>query len=269
MIKVGVVGAAGRMGRMLVSAVNESEKMELAGASEAEGNSFVGFDAGELAGVGKLGVLISDNLEDLFEKADAIIDFTAPVVTVKNAALAAKHKKALIIGTTGLSKDEQSIIDEASKQTVIIQAPNMSVGVNLLFALVEKVSSILDDDFDIEIFEAHHNKKKDAPSGTAVGLGKAAAKGRGVSLDDVGVLSREGIVGEREKGEIGFSTMRGGNIVGEHTVFYVGGEERIEISHKANSRKIFANGAIKAVIWSENKSSGLYSMIDVLGLTDL
>lgn len=264
-MKIGVVGCAGRMGQMLSRYVLDTDGCELIGGSEKT-DTAIGKDIGDIIQCKPLGVKVSST-EELFEKADAVIDFTTPEATVSNAVLAVKTGTSLIIGTTGFSKEQQEIIENAAKKTVIVQAPNMSIGVNLLFTLVEKIARTLDDSYDIEILEMHHSNKIDAPSGTALGLGKAAAKGRGVELDDVAEKVRDGIIGARAKGEIGFATLRGGDVVGEHSVIFASNGERIEISHKASSRKIFVKGAIKAALWAKNKPLGLYSMQDVLELS--
>ncbi len=266
-VRIGVVGAAGRMGLMLVREITGREGCVLAGAVERSGHDAVGYDAGELAGLGALGVAIGDDAAALFADADAVVDFTAPEATVAHAALAAQGRAALVIGTTGLDDGQSADIAKAARHTAIVHAPNMSLGVNLLLALTRQVAGILGDDFDIEIIEMHHRHKVDAPSGTALGLGRAAAAGRGVDLDKVAQRVRDGHTGARRAGDIGFATLRGGDVVGDHSVVFAGEGERIELTHKAGSRQIFAAGAVRAALWAQDQPSGLYSMADVLGLT--
>lgn len=265
-MKIGIVGCAGRMGRMLVQAVVAQEGAELVGGSELPGSPFIGQDPALLAGEEASGTKIIDSADELFAMSDAVIDFTVPKATVAHAKLAAKHNTNLVIGTTGLSAQDQAEIAEAAKSTTIIQAPNMSLGVNLAFAITQKVASMLNDDWDIEIVEMHHKHKMDAPSGTALGLGRAAAAGRGVNLDEVADKVRDGITGERKKGDIGFATLRGGDVVGEHTVVFAIEGERFEITHKASSRVIFARGAVSGALWTEGKEAGIFDMQDVLNL---
>lgn len=241
-MKVGVAGANGRVGQLLVQNIKMSPDMELAG----------GFDAG-------------DDPKPIFEAADVVIDFTAPNATEMHARIAAETGTALVACTTGLTAEQEAVLEDASKKAAIVYASNTSLAVNVLFALTEQAAKYLPD-YDIEIIEAHHNKKVDAPSGTALTLGKTAAKARGVAFDDVAVLSREGQVGARKDNEIGFSTVRGGDAVGEHTVILFGEGERIEIKQQATNRALYAQGAIRAAQWVAGKSSGLYSMRDVLGL---
>jgi len=267
-MKIGIVGCAGRMGRMLVQAVVSTDGAELACGSEMENSPFVGHDAGVVAGEEPAGVNIITDPDELFASCDAVIDFTIPKATVEHAKLAAKHNTNLIIGTTGLSDEQEEIIAECAKSTTIIQAPNMSLGVNVAFAITEKIARMLDDDWDIEIVEMHHKHKIDAPSGTALGLGRAAAAGRDVDLNEVADKVRDGNTGARKKGDIGFATLRGGDVVGEHTVVFAIEGERFEITHKATSRVIFARGAVRGAIWSEGKPAGLFDMQDVLGLKE-
>ncbi len=261
-----VAGAGGRMGRTLVRAIADTKGLVLAGAFEQPGSPFIGQDAGELAGLGKSGVAVTDDPAALIARADGLINFTIPAATVELAALAAG--KVHVIGTTGLSADQEAKIAAASQKSTIVKSGNMSLGVNLLGALVRRVAKALDEDFDIEVVEMHHNKKIDAPSGTALLLGKAAAEGRGIDFDQRSVMAREGHTGARKKGDIGFATLRGGNVVGEHSVMFVGAAERIELVHKAEDRMLFALGAMKAALWAQGKPPGLYSMMDVLGLKD-
>jgi 4-hydroxy-tetrahydrodipicolinate reductase len=266
-MKIGIVGCAGRMGRMLVVETQKTAGCEIGGGTDLPGSSFVGKDITLIAGLEECGIAVGDDPRALFEAVDAVIDFTAPAATMKHAALAAETGKVLVIGTTGLSADQKDELAKAAEKAPIVFAPNMSVGVNLAFALVEKVAAVLDKDTaDIEIVEMHHKHKVDAPSGTALGLGEAAAKGRGVDLDKVSVRSRDGHTGARENGTIGFATLRGGDVVGDHTVVFACEGERIEITHKASSREVFAKGAVRAAKWAYGKAPGLYSMRDILGL---
>ncbi|HEX2216491.1 MAG TPA: 4-hydroxy-tetrahydrodipicolinate reductase [Xanthobacteraceae bacterium] len=261
-----IAGAGGRMGRTLVKAVSEMAGMTVVGALEAAGSPLIGQDAGVLAGVPESGVKLTSDVEPLLREADAIVDFTIPAATVAHAALAAKATCAHIIGTTGLSAAQEAEIQKASRQAVIVKSGNMSLGVNLLAALVKRVAAALDDDFDIEIVEMHHNKKIDAPSGTALMLGQAAADARGIGLAQNSLRGRDGHTGARPRGHIGFASLRGGSVVGEHSVIFAGPAERIELVHKAEDRMLFARGALKAALWARNQSPGLYSMADVLGL---
>jgi 4-hydroxy-tetrahydrodipicolinate reductase len=238
----------------------------LGGALEQEGSLALGQDAGLLAGLGKLGVVITDDPLDVFVKVDAVLDFTVPAATVEFAGLAANARIVHVIGTTGMNADNDAAIAAAARHATIIRSGNMSLGVNLLTALTRKVAEALDADFDIEVLEMHHRHKIDAPSGTALMLGRAAAEGRGVKLDDVSVRSRDGHTGARKRGDIGFATLRGGSVVGEHSVIFAADGERIELTHLAADRGIFARGAVKAALWGRGKPPGLYSMMDVLGL---
>ena len=265
-LKIAITGAAGRMGRELIRAVHAMEGCVVGGAIEQEGSLALGQDAGLLAGLGKLGVVITDDALELFAKVDAVLDFTVPAASVEFAGLAANARIVHVLGTTGFKPEDDVKIRAAANHAAIIRSGNMSLGVNLLAALTRKVAEALDADFDIEILEMHHRHKIDAPSGTALMLGKAAAEGRGVKLDDVSVRVRDGHTGERKRGDIGFATLRGGSVVGEHTVIFAGASERIEFSHKAESRDIFAHGAVKAALWAQGQKPGFYSMTDVLGL---
>ncbi len=265
-LNIGVVGAGGRMGRMLVEVITTTDGGRLAAASEAGGADTLGKDAGVLAGLDPLGVAVTDDTEGLFEAVDVVVDFTAPAATAAHADLAAAHGTALVVGTTGLNGDEEARLQAAADTTAIVWAPNMSLGVNLLFALTEQVARALQDDWDIEIVEMHHKHKVDAPSGTALGLGQAAARGRGVELDDVSQRVRDGHTGARRQGDIGFATLRGGNVVGDHSVIFATEGERIELTHKVGDRAIFARGAVRAALWTRDRAPGLYSMYDVLGL---
>ena len=264
-----VMGAAGRMGRMLVKAITEAPGCTLAGAIAPEGASALGGGAGILAGVGKLNIRGTYNPAAAFAPADGGLDFTAPAATVALASLAAKARIVHVVGTTGLSDDDLARLREAARETVVVQSGNMSLGVNLLAGLVRKVARTLGDEWDIEILEMHHRMKVDAPSGTALLLGEAAAEGRGVSLKDRSVRVRDGQTGARGPGDIGFASLRGGSVIGEHTVMFAGPEERLELVHRAGDRSLFARGAVKAALWSRTRPPGYYSMADVLGLADL
>lgn len=265
-LKIGVVGCAGRMGRMLLRTILEADGCELAGGTEPAGSERIGADLGELAGHGALGAAVGDDAVALFAKSDVVIDFTKPAASVAHAELAAQGHVGYVLGTTGLSGDQQSAIEKAAAHTAIVQAANMSLGVNLLLALVERTAGILDAAYDIEILEMHHRHKVDAPSGTALALGQAAAAGREVALDAVAQKVRDGVTGARRRGDIGFATLRGGDVAGEHTVIFAGEGERIEFAHRASTREVFARGAVKAARWVHGKPAGLYSMRDVLGL---
>lgn len=266
-MKIGVVGCAGRMGRMLIETILTTDGATLAGATEHTGNDAIGSDAGSLVGQADAGVIIGDDPKALFEASDTVIDFTVPMATVMHARLAADTGTALVVGTTGMDSDQLAQLEAAAKQTTIMHAGNMSVGINLLMGLVSQVSAILDQDYDIEIIEMHHRHKVDAPSGTALMLGQAAASGRGVDLEGVAQRARDGHTGARVAGDIGFATLRGGDVVGDHTVVFAGEGERIEITHKASSRTIYAKGALRAALWTQGRGPGLYSMKDVLGLS--
>jgi 4-hydroxy-tetrahydrodipicolinate reductase len=263
-MKIGIVGCTGRMGKALVEEISLSNACELSAGAVRADSDFVGMDIGTLAGIDPVGVNACGTLESLFENSDAVIDFSKPKVSLRCAKIASDTQKILVSGTTGFSDSELEQLQEYAKNTAIIWSGNMSMGINILSSVVEQVASILDDSFDIEVIEMHHCHKVDAPSGTALLLGESAAKGRDVSLGDVACKSRDGIIGSRNRGEIGFSTIRGGDVVGEHTVMFAGDGERIEFTHKASSRKIFAKGGVKAAIWAKNKKSGFYSMKDVL-----
>ena len=265
-MKIGICGCAGRMGRMLVEAVLDGEGASLAGGSERAESPALGQDLGSLIGRASLGQFVTGCVSGLFDVSDAVIDFTTPAATVAHAALAAEQGKVLVVGTTGLSPDDEAALAAAARRTVIVHAPNFSVGVTLLTALTERAAAILGPDYDIEIVEMHHRHKVDAPSGTALGLGRAAAAGRRVALDQVWCKSRDGHTGARPAGEIGFATLRGGDVVGDHSVIFAAEGERVELTHKASSRAVFARGAVRAALWAEGRAPGLYSMRDVLGL---
>jgi 4-hydroxy-tetrahydrodipicolinate reductase len=261
-----VAGASGRMGRELVRLVCESEGVELAGALEREGSPALGEDAGALAGVGARGVRITDDPLPLLVKADGVLDFTAPAGSVALAGLAAQARIVHVMGSTGFSEAETAAVAAAARHATIVKAGNMSLGVNLLAALVKRVAATLDAAFDVEIVEMHHRAKVDAPSGTALMFGEAAAAGRGVPLAEARLPAREGHTGARPPGGIGFAALRGGSVVGDHTVVFAGTSERIELTHRAESRALFAQGALKAALWARGRKPGLYSMMDVLGL---
>lgn len=269
MVRIAIAGAAGRMGRNLVKAAHLNPNSKVCAGSERPESSLVGVDIGELSGEGTFEVALVDNLESVVADFDVIVDFTAPVSTLANIELCKQHGKKIVIGTTGFSEQEKARIDEAAKQIPIVMAPNYSVGVNLMFKLLEKAAKVMGDYCDIEVIEAHHRHKVDAPSGTALGMGEAIAGAMGNKLSDVAVYAREGITGERTKDEIGFATIRAGDIVGEHTAMFVDVGERVEISHKATDRMTFANGAIKAAVWLDRQPSGFFTMHDVLGLNEL
>ncbi|WP_299437760.1 4-hydroxy-tetrahydrodipicolinate reductase [uncultured Rhodospira sp.] len=265
-MRIGIVGCGGRMGRELVRQVLETEGVTLAGGTEKPGGALVGEDVAALAGVPPSGILVTEDPTVLFDAADAVIDFTTPAATLLHATMAAHTGTTLVVGTTGLDDAALSQLGKMARQTRIVQAPNMSVGVNLLFALTRQVAATLGIEYDIEIVEHHHRHKVDAPSGTALGLGRAAAAGRGVDLDAVADRARDGHTGPREDGHIGFAVLRGGDVVGDHTVVFAGPGERIELTHKASDRVIYARGAVRAAQWAADKPNGLYSMADVLGL---
>ncbi|HDR46769.1 MAG TPA: 4-hydroxy-tetrahydrodipicolinate reductase [Geoalkalibacter subterraneus] len=266
MIKIAVTGAAGRMGGRIITAVREADQLELAGAAERSGHDMVGQDAGMVAGCGQLGVAITDDLEKALADADVLIDFTFPDVTLKNLEVCARRGKKIVIGSTGFTPEQRRQVEQHAAKIPVVLAPNMSVGVNACFKLLKEAASILGDGFDVEIVELHHNKKKDAPSGTAVRMGEVVAESLGRDYNECAVFHREGMTGERTHDEIGMQTVRGGDIVGEHTVYFIGMGERIEITHRAMSRDMFARGSVRAAQWLDDKSSGLYDMQDVLGL---
>jgi 4-hydroxy-tetrahydrodipicolinate reductase len=263
-----VAGAGGRMGRTLIHAIAATDGVVLAGATDAPGSAVIGRDAGELAGLGKNGVTVTTDVAASLASADGLIDFTIPAASVIHAELVARAGKVHIVGTTGFSGENEALIAEAAERAIVVKSGNMSLGVNLLAALTRRVAATLDEDFDIEIVEMHHNKKIDAPSGTALMLGRAAAEGRGIDLAQRSIRGRDGETGARCKGDIGFASLRGGTVVGDHSVMFAGTAERIELVHKAEDRMIFARGALKAALWAQGQKPGLYSMADVLGLTD-
>lgn len=263
---IAITGASGRMGQMLIRTVTESDKARLVGAVERKGHDWIGRDVGEMMGGAALGVTVSDDPLEAFAPAQAVIDFTAPAATLEFAALAAQARAVHVIGTTGMTDEQVAALEPAARHAVIVRAGNMSLGVNLLTQLTKKVAAALDEDFDIEVIEAHHHHKVDAPSGTALMLGEAAAEGRGVALSDVSDRGRDGITGARKPGDIGFTAIRGGDIVGEHDVLFAAAGERITLRHVATDRAIFARGALKAALWGQGRAPGHYNMVDVLGL---
>lgn len=265
-MRVTVVGASGRMGQQLIAAVQENSDTKLVGATERAGHEWVGKDLGTCLGGTAMGVTVSDDPLEVFARSDAVLDFTIPAATIAHAELAAQARAVHVIGTTGMSDDDLAKIKAAARHAVVVRAGNMSLGVNLLTELTRKVAAALDADFDIEVVETHHNQKIDAPSGTALMLGEAAADGRGVELKDVSDSGRDGITGARKKGDIGFVAIRGGDVVGEHDVIFAGAGERLILRHIATDRMLFARGAVKAALWGRDRKPGEYSMLDVLGL---
>ncbi|MGB5870507.1 MAG: 4-hydroxy-tetrahydrodipicolinate reductase [Albidovulum sp.] len=261
-----ITGASGRMGQMLAKTIMASDKARLVGAVERAGHAWVGQDLGAAMGGAGLGVIVTDDALEAFAHAQAVIDFTAPAATVGFAALAAQARAVHVIGTTGFEPDHLAALQAAARHAVIVRAGNMSLGVNLLTQLTKKVAAALDADWDIEVVEAHHRMKVDAPSGTALMLGQAAADGRGIRLEDHRDSGRDGITGARKPGAIGFSAIRGGDIIGEHDVIFAGEGERIILRHIASDRSLFAKGALRAALWGQDKKPGEYDMLDVLGL---
>jgi len=265
MITIAITGAGGRMGKALLEAANDTDELTVSAAIERAGSSLVGVDAGELAGIGKLGVTVVDNVAEA-AAFDVLIDFTRPEVTLANLSVCRERGSAMVIGTTGFDDAQKAAISEASKDIGIVFAPNMSVGVNLCLKLLETAAKVLGDEVDIEVIEAHHRHKIDAPSGTALRMGEVVADALGRDLKECAVYGREGQTGERDRKTIGFETIRAGDIVGDHTVMFASMGERVEITHKASSRMTFANGAMRAALWLGERESGLYDMQDVLGL---
>jgi 4-hydroxy-tetrahydrodipicolinate reductase len=263
-----VAGAGGRMGRAVIRAIAETDGVVLAGAVEAPGAAVIGQDAGELAGLGRAGIAVSAEPPALLAGADGLIDFTIPAATVALLEQSAARGLVHVIGTTGLTPAHEKLVGAAAVMARIVKSGNMSLGVNLLAALVKQVAKSLGDEFDIEILEMHHNRKIDAPSGTALLLGAAAAAGRDINLTEHSVRLRDGHTGARKAGDVGFASLRGGSVVGEHSVIFAGPHERIELIHRAEDRMIFARGAIKAALWARGQKPGVYSMTDVLGLSD-
>lgn len=264
--RIGVCGAAGRMGKTILEVCHETDGVTIAAGIEYKGSSMIGVDAGEQAGLGKLGVAIADDIASVADQCDVLIDFTLAASVPENVKKCVAAKKNMVIGTTGLNDEQKKIISDAAKNIAIVFAPNMSIGVNLCFKLLEMAAKVVGEDADIEIIEAHHREKKDAPSGTSLRMGEVVANTLGRNLKEYAIYGREGITGPRDKKTIGFETIRAGDIVGEHTVMFATSGERVEISHKATSRKTFASGAVRAAQWVAGKKSGLYDMQDVLGL---
>ena len=267
-LKIAITGVSGRMGRMLVQTIDASEQAIVAAALERPDHPWIGQDLGAVMGTASRDVQVTDCIEQALKSSDAVIDFTAPAATITFAAAAAKAGAIHVIGTTGMSAAEIAQLGAPAERAVIVRAGNMSLGVNLLVQLTKRVAAALDDDYDIEVIEAHHNQKVDAPSGTALMLGQAAAEGRGVSLDDVSDRGRDGITGARKKGDIGFVAVRGGDIIGEHDVMFAAAGERITLRHVASDRSVFARGALKAALWARGRAPGAYDMLDVLGLQE-
>nr|CRH08156.1 Dihydrodipicolinate reductase (DHPR) [Candidatus Magnetococcus massalia] len=265
MVKIGIAGVAGRMGRMLVQATQDAAGCELTSAHDYPGHAMIGQDAGEVAGVGKLGIKISGDGEFTFRDADVVIDFSILESTMAHLKLAAQHNTPIVIGTTGFTAEQRAEIDELAKSLPIVLAPNYAVGVNLLFKIAAEVAQVLDEDYDIEIVEAHHRHKVDAPSGTAVRLGETIADAVKRNLDEVAIYGREGQTGARDPQTIAFSTIRAGDIVGDHTAIFATDGERLELTHRASSRMTFAKGAVRAAKWVANRKPGLYDMRDILG----
>lgn len=263
---IAVVGASGRMGQTLIRLIAAGDRATLAGATERAGHAWIGKDLGVCMGSEKNGVIVSDEPLEVFAQAQGVVDFTSPAASVEHAALAAQARLVHVIGTTGLTDGDLAKIKAAARHAVIVRAGNMSLGVNLLVRLTQEVAAALDADFDIEVVEAHHRMKVDAPSGTALMLGEAAAQGRGVDLKEVADRGRDGITGARKRGDIGFTAIRGGDVVGEHDVIFAADGERIVLRHLATDRAIFARGALKAVLWGQGQKPGEYDMMDVLGL---
>ncbi|MBD0845175.1 4-hydroxy-tetrahydrodipicolinate reductase [Pectobacterium versatile] len=268
-IRIAVVGAGGRMGRQLIQAIEQMDGVILGAALERSGSSLIGSDAGELAGLGKSGITVNESLDAVQNDFDILIDFTRPEGTLAHLAFCRQHRKGMIIGTTGFDDAGKAAIKQAAQDIGIVFAANFSVGVNVMLKLLEKAAKVMGDYTDIEIIEAHHRHKVDAPSGTALAMGEAIADALGRDLKSCAVYAREGYTGERDPKSIGFATVRAGDIVGEHTAMFADIGERVEITHKASSRMTFANGAVRAAIWISSKESGLFDMRDVLSLDDL
>ncbi|MBU3058324.1 4-hydroxy-tetrahydrodipicolinate reductase [Pseudomonas indica] len=268
MRRIAVMGAAGRMGKTLVEAVQQAPDAGLTAAIDRPSSTLIGADAGELAGIGRIGVLLSDELSKVVDEFDVLIDFTHPSVTLKNLAVCRQAGKAMVIGTTGFAAEEKQQLVDASREIPIVFAANFSVGVNLCLKLLDTAARVLGDEVDIEIIEAHHRHKVDAPSGTALRMGEVVANALGRDLEKVAVYGREGQTGARTRETIGFATVRAGDVVGDHTVLFAAEGERVEITHKASSRMTFAKGAVRAALWLEGREPALYDMQDVLGLKD-
>jgi len=268
MIRIAVTGAAGRMGKTLIEAIANHSEATLTAALEHPGSSLIGVDAGELAGIGRNGVVVGADIEAVVADFDVLIDFSVPVASVTNARVCAAHGRKLVLGTTGFDEGQKAQIAAAMEKTAICQASNFSTGVNLCFKLLDMAARVLGDDVDIEIYEAHHRHKVDAPSGTALSMGEVVADALGRDLKEVAVYGREGQTGARARNTIGFATVRAGDIVGDHTVMFAADGERVEITHKASSRMSFARGAVRAAVWLADKSAGRFDMQDVLGLRE-
>ncbi|GGY97489.1 MAG: 4-hydroxy-tetrahydrodipicolinate reductase [Shewanella sp.] len=268
-VRVAIAGSGGRMGRTLIEAASQHPLIVLGAAIERAGSSLVGVDAGELAAVGKLDVVVTDNLDGVADSFDVLIDFTSPEGTLANIDWCVRHEKPMVIGTTGFNSAQKAQLEAFAEQLPVVFAPNMSVGVNLMWKLLEVTAKVMGDYSDIEIIEGHHRFKKDAPSGTALKMGEVIAATLGRDLEKVAVYGREGITGERDRQTIGFATIRAGDLVGEHTAMFADIGERLEITHKASSRMTFANGAMRAALWLPEQSAGLYDMQQVLGLKPL
>ncbi len=266
MVRVAVTGAGGRMGKTLIEAIDINEQVQLTAAIERPDSSLIGVDSGELAGIGRNDIAVVDSLEAVINDFDVLVDFTAPVATAASATLCAANNKHMVIGTTGFTDEQMAAVDKLAKSTAICMATNFSTGVNLCFKLLDVAASVLGDDVDIEIVEAHHRHKVDAPSGTALSMGKVVANALDRDLDKVAVYGREGQTGARERETIGFATVRAGDIVGDHTVIFAADGERVEVTHKASSRMSFARGAVRAAAWVVSQPAGNFDMQDVLGL---
>ncbi|MEW6543859.1 MAG: 4-hydroxy-tetrahydrodipicolinate reductase [Nitrospirota bacterium] len=266
MIKVVVAGAAGRMGGRLVCLLRESAALTLTGAVEGKGHVAVGEDAGEAAGCGRTGITIRDDLSALMDRCEVVIDFSTPAATLEHLRIIAQHRKAMVIGTTGFTAPELNELRTLARSIPCVFSPNMSVGVNIIFKVIAEMAKTFGEDYDIEVVEAHHRLKKDAPSGTALKMAEVLARAMGRDLEQVGVYARKGLIGERKKGEIGIQTIRAGDIVGDHTVLFGGMGERVEVTHRVQSRDTFARGALRAARWAVKQPPGLYDMMDVLGL---
>lgn len=265
-IKIGVCGAAGRMGKTILEVCNEIDNIKVAAAIEYKGSSMIGIDAGEQAGIGRIGVAITDDIAKVADQFDVLIDFTIASSLTENIEKCHAAGKRMVIGTTGLDDEQKELINKVAEDIAIVFAPNMSIGVNLCLKLLEMAAQVIGEESDIEIIEAHHRHKKDAPSGTALRMGEVIADTLGRNLKECAVYGREGVTGERDKNTIGFETIRAGDIVGEHTVMFASAGERVEITHKATSRKTFASGAVRAAQWLADKDEGLFDMQDVLGI---
>ncbi len=266
MIRIAIAGAAGRMGKALIESTHKNPEATLGAAIVRPGSSLIGVDAGELGNVGKLGVAITSSLIDVVEKFDVLIDFSSPAATLENAKICAAHAKPIVIGTTGFNAMEKADLLSHKVQIPLLLSANFSTGVNLCFKLLDLAARVLGDDYDVEVYEAHHRHKVDSPSGTAVRMGEVLANALERDLDKVAVYGREGQIGARPRDTIGFATVRGGDVVGDHTVMFMADGERVEITHKASSRLAFSNGAVRAAIWLKQEKSGLFDMQDVLGL---